>query len=196
MRAPSPALCPPHLCSFPERCPLSPLCSCVLDGCCWMRASSSGSENHTPPEVEIMQCKPGSKQGQAEDVFHGLAWLDVGHLQRGRISKLPGQPFPVFDHHCVWHYLYFQPCPLLPVPSISLRPFCLSLARLLGFGALVSGQGAPPTTCSAPCMGTASLSWERAGSPTRAGRSERVTTCCLEASSAYNHDILAEVLAS
>ena len=132
MRAPSPALCPPHLCSFPERWPLSPLCSCVLDGCCcWMRASSSGSENHTPPEVEIMQCKPGSKQGQLEDVFPGLAWLDVGHLQRGRISKLPGQPSPVFDHHCVWHYLYFQPCPLLLVPSISLRLFCLSLAACL-----------------------------------------------------------------
>ena len=120
--------------------------------------------------------------------------LDIS--KEGESPSSRGNRFPVFDHHCVWHYLYFQPCPLLPVPSISLRPFCLSLARLLGFGALVSGQGAPPAACSAPCMGTASLSWERAGSPTRAGRSERATTCCLEASSAYNHDILAEVLAS
>lgn len=84
---------------------------------------------------------------------------------------------------------FFQLCPLLLALSISLRIFCLSLAYLLIFGALVSVQRAPSTTGSAPCMGTDSLSWERAGSPsslqgcwTAEGEGGRTTTslqlCC------------------
>ncbi|KAM9639020.1 uncharacterized protein ACIBXB_013711 [Morphnus guianensis] len=87
--APSAALCPPNLCSFPEHRTPPPLCSLGLDGCSWMRASSSGSENHTTPQVESMHSKPGSKQPQEEEAIQGLVCLDVGHLPRWRCYNTP-----------------------------------------------------------------------------------------------------------
>ena len=41
-----------------------------------------------------MQCKPGSKQGQAEDVFHGLAGWMLDISKEGESPSSRGNRFP------------------------------------------------------------------------------------------------------
>ena len=113
--APSAALCPPNLCSFLEHWTSPPLCSLGLEGCSWMRASSSGSENHTTPEVESIALQAWLKAASSGGGYSGPCLLGCGTppkmetLQHSLGNRFPSFittvcgstciPTPV---HCLW----------------------------------------------------------------------------------------------